>query len=88
MTTYEERITTDEPTPWAKMALALATLVIIGWAIMTYAPARSSQPATSANIGKCATEMAAVVIAQKQRSMTALSAANFALLKCSQESGK
>lgn len=84
MTTYDEHVK-DEPTPWAKMGLALVVVLAIGWAILTYAPARSSQPATSASIDRCATEMAAVVIAQKQRSMTALSAANFALLKCSQE---
>lgn len=85
MTTYDEITAKDEPTPWLKMALALVVVVVIGWAILTYAPAQSSQPAPSASIGKCATEMAAVVIAQKQRSMTALSAANFALLKCSQD---
>lgn len=88
MSAYDEVMTKDEPTPWTRLALALVILVIVGWAIMTYAPAKSSQPAPSADIGKCATEMAAVVIAQKQKSMTALSAANFALLKCSQESAK
>lgn len=85
MTTYDEQIVKGEPTPWAKMGLALVVLVIVGWAILTFAPARSSQPAQSASLDRCATEMAAVVIAQKQKSMTALSAANFALLKCSQE---
>ena len=86
MSSYNEAVR-DEPTPWLKLALALAVLVIIGWSILTYAPARQSTSA-SVDISQCATELAAVVIAQRQGSMTALSAANFALLKCSQEGGK
>lgn len=91
MTTYEETVTKEEPTPWLKMTLAIVAIAIIGWAVLTFAPLpANSQPSanTGAVVEHCATEYAAVMLAQKQHNMAALSTANFAFLKCSQEAGK